>query len=194
MEYAFCDSGVFTYRLQFLTSSISREWSMAHVSMRTRRYLTTAVLMLCAHATVRADVAKNAAWVDCNPGQDRLTVRYGAAPANDPTAIVFWSLVRFSKRPDGDADHVTQLLDVERHCRLSGGTVAVSLRPLPMNSNLNGLCGGIVRGEITIAFDRRTLLAPTALETGHCADPSESITELTVSGKDGAITIERTAR
>lgn len=165
---------------------------MAHASMRTLRRLTTTVLMLCAHAA-HADVVKHAAWVDCDPGQDRVTVRYGAASTDDPTAIVFWSLVKYSKRPDGDADRVTQLLDARRSCRLSGGNVIVRLRPVPMNPNLHGLCGAIVRGEVGIVLDRRTLLAPTALETGACGDPGQSIKELTVSGKDGAITIERTA-
>ncbi len=166
---------------------------MAHASMRIWRHLATAVLMLCAHATVHADVVQQAAWVDCDPGQDRVTVRYGAASANDPTAIVFWSLVEFSTRPDGDADHVTRLLDARRSCRLSGGNVIVTLRPVPMNPHLNGLCGGVVRGEVGIALDRRSLLAPTALETGACGDPSQSIKKVTVSGKEGAVTIERTA-
>ena len=120
----------------------------------------------------------------------RSTVRYGAVSADDPAATVFWSLVRYGKRPDGDADRVKQLMRAQRSCRLSTGNYIVTLRPVPINSNLNGLCGGIVRGDVAITLNGQTVLPRTEMETGACSGPTQSIKDIVVSGSDGRVSMQ----
>lgn len=164
---------------------------MAFFSPRTVCALAGTLLGFHLPMAAHADVMKDAAWIDCDPGNDRLTVRYGAVSASDPTATVFWSLIRYSKRPDGDAEHVEELMSTQRSCRLSGGNYIITFWPVPMNYNLHGLCGGIVRGEVAIALDQRMILPRTEMETGDCAGPVASIRDIVVSGNDGRVTVRR---
>ena len=137
--------------------------------------------------SAHADVMRDAAWVDCDQVRDRVTVRHGAVSAPDPRATVFWSLVAYTRRPDGDPDRVSELLSARHSCRLSGGMVEVLLRPVPMNDNLQGLCGAVVRGSVTILRNGQPILKEQELETGDCAGPSQRISDITVFGNNGLV-------
>lgn len=148
-------------------------------------------LLACAVVTsARADVVRDAAWVDCDKLRDRVTVRHGAASGTDPGATVFWSLVGYSRRPDGDADRVSELRSARHSCRLSGGLFEVVLRPVPMNDNLQGLCGAIVRGSVTILRNGQPILQERELETGDCAWPTRRIDAVTVYGNNGQVIVD----
>jgi len=139
---------------------------------------------------VHAAVMEDAAWVDCDQAHDRLTIRYGAASRDDPRATVFWSLVDYTRRPDGDPDHVSALRSARYSCRLSGGQFEVVLQPKPMNHNLQGLCGAIVRGSATVLRDGRTIMPERVLETGECAGPPRRIEAIAVPGKGGPVVVD----
>lgn len=143
----------------------------------------------CCVTSAHADVMRDAAWVDCDQAHDRVNVRYNALSGDDPRATVFWSLVEYSRRPDGDPDRVSNLRSVRHSCRLSGGLVEVVLRPVPMNDNLQGLCGAIVRGSVTILRNGKPILE-RELETGDCAGPTRRIEAIIVFGNNGQIVVD----
>jgi hypothetical protein len=132
----------------------------------------------------------DAAWVDCDQARDRVTVRHGAASRTDPGAIVFWSLISYTRRPDGDPDQVSELRSAHYTCRLSDGLYEVVLRPAPMNANLQGLCGAIVRGSVAISRNGQPIMKERELETGDCAGPSERIDAITISGGHRHVLVE----
>lgn len=148
----------------------------------------------CAMGTAHADVMQDAAWIECDQAQDRLTIRYGAVSSahtgKDSGKTVFWSLIDYTRRPDGDADRVSGLRKVRHTCRLSGGLYEVVLQPKPMNSNLNGLCGAIVRGSATVLRDGQVIMPERAFETGECAGPTRRIDAITVHGKGNTILVD----
>lgn len=141
----------------------------------------------------RADVMQEAAWVDCDTNRNQLSVRYGrqSSAASDPKATVFWSLIRYSKRPDGDPDHVTDLVPAEKECSLNGGRYRVILEPVPMNYNLQAFCGAVVRGQVTILRDGREIVPATEFATGECSGPNKVIRQISVDGKSGKVLMER---
>jgi hypothetical protein len=144
----------------------------------------------CAMTTAHADVMYDAAWVECDQAQDRLTIRYGAASSKDPGKTVFWSLIDYTRRPEGDPDHVSALRSARHSCRLSTGLFEVVLQPKPMNHNLQGLCGAIVRGSATVLRDGQIIMPEREFETGECAGPTRRIDAMTVHGKGGAILVD----
>ena len=130
-----------------------------------------------------------AARVDCDPSHDRVQIRHDALPGDAAGATVFRSLVEYSRRPDGDPDRVTDLRSVRHTCRLSGGMFEVVLRPVPMNENLQGMCGAVVRGSVTILRNGKPILAERELETGDCAGPTRRIETITVFGNNGQVVL-----
>ena len=73
---------------------------------------------------------------------------------------------------------------------MSGGLVEVVLRPVPMNTNLQGLCGAVVRGSVTILRDGKPILVERELETGDCAGPTRRIEAITVFGSNGQVVVD----
>lgn len=109
-----------------------------------------------------------------------------------PARIVhFWSLIDYSKRPDGDPDRVSGVREVARDCRLSGGVYKVMLRPGIPNPNLQGLCGAAVTGEIRILKDGTEVLEKTAFENLDCNARDSYVSEISVGGKRGKVQIRR---
>lgn len=158
---------------------------------RFARPLFSLVLLACtAVPSARADVVRDAAWVDCDKLRDRLTVRHGTVSATEPGATVFWSLVGYSRRPDGDPDRVNELRSVRHSCRLSGGLLEVVLQPVPMNANLQGPCGAVVRGSVTILRNGQPILKERELETGDCAGPGQRIEAITVFGNNEQVIVD----
>lgn len=148
-----------------------------------------AIAGCCAMTSAHGAVMMDAAWVDCDQQQDRLTIRHDKASRDDARATVFWPLIGTTRRPDGDPDQVSELRSASHSCRLSGGLFEVELRPVPMNTNLQGLCGAIVRGSVTVLRDGKPVLE-RELETGECAGPTKRVAAITISGKGGPVLVD----
>jgi hypothetical protein len=157
-----------------------------------RALFVLAMLAASVPGTAHADVMYSAAWVDCDTVANRLSVRYGllSSAVTDPSATVFWSLIRYSKRPDGNPDQVTDLLPATSECRLKNGRYTVTLEPIPLNYNLQARCGGVVRGSVTIERDGRQILPPLEFAPGDCWSTAKVVRRVSVDGNDGKLLIE----
>ena len=128
-------------------------------------------LLLCLLAgSARADVFFKRVGYRCDPQADRLVLTYDAAANGAGQSLVEartatqwdpWSLTQAR-----DDSHIASTTTVHATCRLSNGTYAIELGPVPGNTNTLGRCGAWISAWAEVRLGEEVVFPRTDFESG----------------------------
>lgn len=136
----------------------------------------------------------------CDPDADILTITNSVLKGDEGANFEYsaddgtytpWDMVEIARNTD--STRIIKSTKVSRHCKLSSAAYNVVLEPHIFSTDLEGQCGDIISGAVTISAGENELLARTAFED-YCLGEAPIITRITVFGKTGQYKIKRIAK
>lgn len=125
--------------------------------------------------------------IQCDSKAGEMNIRYRASvepespgvsdPSPGTQRIDFSSLVRPTVCPESGPCMITELKEAKLTCKLPGAIYRLTFKPVPGNSNRQGMCGGVISGTVEIKKNAQPFMPKTPFDTAMCSDKEDAVLE-----------------
>ncbi|WP_457437655.1 hypothetical protein [Pseudomonas sp. TE3786] len=125
---------------------------------------------------------------ECDSANDQLIVYYKGA-YNEEGSAMTTAKTKNEWEPDDfiqsmkDESHIGTLKTVKRVCHLRSGDLSAEFGAIPGNSDIEGMCGGVIVGWVEVKRGKAIVLKKLALEDPCQSGSSEVTTRIVFKGK-----------